>query len=245
MVNEDPPVSLCKRTCPFSVFFPLHGQGLSQEPHTSDDGERLSQNPLQVLLLCVGKTAIMYAKSVQREDCTSVCVCVHPDSKLRVFGKDHLATSSLILQMQGFPQRLITQLLSFPQGVHRHFLFPAGEAQGAQACLGYLCQRSYSKTGGGGLINHLYLQVFRMAARLSREPGRSSITICPFAVAEADDAFTPYLRVCVCVCVRMNWWICDVLALRDDRVFCFTHRTVCFGRPQSSHFAKQDHAPLN
>ena len=35
----------------------------------SDDGERLSQNPLQVLLLCVGKTAIMYAKSVQREDC--------------------------------------------------------------------------------------------------------------------------------------------------------------------------------
>ena len=42
----------------------------------SDDGERLSQNPLQVLLLCVGKTAIMYAKSVQREDCTRVCVCV-------------------------------------------------------------------------------------------------------------------------------------------------------------------------
>ena len=38
----------------------------------SDDGERLSQNPLQILLLCVGKTAIMYAKSVQREDCTSV-----------------------------------------------------------------------------------------------------------------------------------------------------------------------------
>ena len=38
----------------------------------SDDGERLSRNPLQVLLLCVGKTAIMYAKTVQREDCTSV-----------------------------------------------------------------------------------------------------------------------------------------------------------------------------
>ena len=42
----------------------------------SDDGSRLSRNPLQVLLLCVGKTAIMYAKTVQREDCTSVCVCV-------------------------------------------------------------------------------------------------------------------------------------------------------------------------
>ena len=38
----------------------------------SDDGSRLSRNPLQVLLLCVGKTAIMYAKTVQREDCTSV-----------------------------------------------------------------------------------------------------------------------------------------------------------------------------
>ena len=38
----------------------------------SDDGERLSRNPLQVLLLCVGETAIMYAKTVQREDCTSV-----------------------------------------------------------------------------------------------------------------------------------------------------------------------------
>ena len=38
----------------------------------SDDGERLCQNPLQVPLLCVGKTAIMYAKSAQREDCTSV-----------------------------------------------------------------------------------------------------------------------------------------------------------------------------
>ena len=42
----------------------------------SDDGSRLSRNPLQVLLLCVGKTAIMYAKTVQREDCTSVSVCV-------------------------------------------------------------------------------------------------------------------------------------------------------------------------
>ena len=42
----------------------------------SDDGSRLSRNPLQVLLLCVGKTAIMYAKTVQREDCTSVCVSV-------------------------------------------------------------------------------------------------------------------------------------------------------------------------
>ena len=42
----------------------------------SEDGERLSRNPLQILLLCVGKTAIMYAKTVQREDCTSVCVCV-------------------------------------------------------------------------------------------------------------------------------------------------------------------------
>ena len=42
----------------------------------SEDGERLSQNPLQILLLCVGKTATMYAKTVQREDCTSVCVCV-------------------------------------------------------------------------------------------------------------------------------------------------------------------------
>ena len=30
--------------------------------------------------------------------------------------------------------------------------------QGAQAYLGYLCQPSYSKTGDGGLINHLYLQ---------------------------------------------------------------------------------------
>ena len=38
----------------------------------TDDGKRLSQNPLQILLLCVGKIAIMYAKSVQREDCTSV-----------------------------------------------------------------------------------------------------------------------------------------------------------------------------
>ena len=38
----------------------------------SEDGSRLSRNPLQVLLLCVGKTAIMYAKTVQREDCTSV-----------------------------------------------------------------------------------------------------------------------------------------------------------------------------
>ena len=41
----------------------------------SEDGSRLSRNPLQVLL-CVGKIAIMYAKTVQREDCTSVCVCV-------------------------------------------------------------------------------------------------------------------------------------------------------------------------
>ena len=46
---------------------PLHAQAC-----VCDDGERLSQNPLQVLLLCVGKTAIMYVKSVQMEDCTSV-----------------------------------------------------------------------------------------------------------------------------------------------------------------------------
>ena len=42
----------------------------------SEDGEKLSRNPLQVLLLCVGKTAIMYANTVQREDRTSVCVCL-------------------------------------------------------------------------------------------------------------------------------------------------------------------------
>ena len=42
----------------------------------SEDGERLSQNPLQILLLCVGKTATMYAKNSPEGRIARVCVCV-------------------------------------------------------------------------------------------------------------------------------------------------------------------------
>ena len=44
--------------------------------------------------------------------------------------------------------------------------------QGAQAYLGYLCQRSYSKTWEGGLSNQLYLHVQSVIARVLQGSAR-------------------------------------------------------------------------
>ena len=78
-----------------------------------------------------------------------VCVCVCK--------RLYMATDSAFLpkDFRGccatlFPSRRgCANIFSFPHGERRHFLIPAGGTQGAQARLGYLCQRSYSKMGEG------------------------------------------------------------------------------------------------
>ena len=95
------------------------------------------------------------------ENNLAVCVCVRVGVCVCVWKRLYMATdsASLLFALAKDSRRCCAAFVHsrrgcanislLPHRERRHFSLLAGEAQGAQARLGYLCQRSYSKMGEG------------------------------------------------------------------------------------------------